>query len=324
MRLHHLEITAFGPFAGTVGVDFDDLGAAGLFLLTGDTGAGKSSVLDAVCFALYGEVPGDRGGARHLRSDHAAPDAEPRVVLTFSVGDRRLRLSRSPAWDRPKRRGSGTRRIQAAVVAEEHRDGAWQAVSTRLDETGQLVGDLLGMTGSQFTQVAMLPQGRFQTFLRASSAERHDVLKRLFRTRRYDDVERWLAERRREAQRAASDRLGRCAALLDRLGEATGVDLPTRPDVEGAAHGDAVSTEVLQDLAPGELAQWVEDRAAQVVRDVRDARARETEAAEVTAGLRARLEHEETLQRRQQHGAQARRRLAELDATADDADLARG
>ncbi|MBV9832057.1 MAG: AAA family ATPase, partial [Marmoricola sp.] len=81
MRLHQLSATAFGPFAETVTVDFEELSAGGLFLLTGDTGAGKTSVLDAVCFALYGEVPGDRHTARHLHSDHADPQAEPRVSL---------------------------------------------------------------------------------------------------------------------------------------------------------------------------------------------------------------------------------------------------
>ncbi|MET0840274.1 MAG: AAA family ATPase, partial [Marmoricola sp.] len=79
MRLHELSITAFGPFVDTVRVDFDDLAEGGLFLLTGDTGAGKTSVLDAVCFALYGAVPGDRQGAKRLRSDHAAPTVAPSV-----------------------------------------------------------------------------------------------------------------------------------------------------------------------------------------------------------------------------------------------------
>ena len=141
MRLHELEVTAFGPFAGTVRVDLEQLSAHGLFLLTGDTGAGKSSILDAVCFALYGDVPGDRAVARHLRSDHADPDVEPRVALRFSVGGRTFRITRSPAWDRPRRRGEGTRRINAHVVAEERRDDTWVALSTRLDEVGHLVAE---------------------------------------------------------------------------------------------------------------------------------------------------------------------------------------
>ncbi len=97
MRLHRLDVTAFGPFAGSVTVDFDALSDAGLFLLSGPTGAGKSSVLDAVCFALYGDVPGDRAAARRLRSDHAAPDVAPRVVLEATLAGRRFRIDRSTA-----------------------------------------------------------------------------------------------------------------------------------------------------------------------------------------------------------------------------------
>ena len=109
MRLHHLEITGFGPFADTVRIDFDALSEAGLFLLSGPTGAGKSSVLDAVCFALYGDVPGDRSTAKRLRSDQAGDDVVPRVVLEATMAGRRFRIDRSPAWQRPKKRGSGRR-----------------------------------------------------------------------------------------------------------------------------------------------------------------------------------------------------------------------
>src|SRR6476620_4812274 len=143
MRLHELSVTAFGPFVDTVHVDFDELAAGGLFLLTGDTGSGKTSVLDAACFALYGEVPGDRHTAKHLRSDHADDQTEPRVVLRVTVGERTFRFTRSPAWQRPKRRGTGTTRVQAHVVVEEqHADGTWVALTNRLDEAGHLVTDL--------------------------------------------------------------------------------------------------------------------------------------------------------------------------------------
>ena len=98
MRLHRLEVTAFGPFAGTETVDFDALAGAGLFLFTGATGAGKTSILDAVCFALFGQVPGARGTTRGLRSDHAVDGVRPAVVLEASLRGRRLRVTRSPAW----------------------------------------------------------------------------------------------------------------------------------------------------------------------------------------------------------------------------------
>ncbi|MFL6105459.1 MAG: AAA family ATPase [Marmoricola sp.] len=222
MRLHHLTITAFGPFADTVDVDFDELSAAGLFLLTGATGAGKTTVLDAVCFALYGAVPGDRAGAKHLRSDHAGPQVAPRVSLRLSIGDRQFRFTRSPSWARPKLRGSGETREQAHVLVEELREGTWTALTNRLDDAGLLVTDLLGMTATQFTQVAMLPQGRFQAFLRATSAERHSVLQQLFRTDRFERVERWLVERRTVARRTSEAGADAVLETLNRVREAAG------------------------------------------------------------------------------------------------------
>ena len=101
MRIHRLEISAFGPFAATEHIDFDRLSAHGLFLLNGPTGAGKTSVLDAICFALYGSVPGARQDGKRLRSDHADAAAEPRVTCEFSARGRHFEVSRSPAWDKP-------------------------------------------------------------------------------------------------------------------------------------------------------------------------------------------------------------------------------
>src|SRR3546814_17863295 len=134
MRLHHLSITAFGPFAETVEVDFDELSAAGLFLLSGATGSGKTSVLDAVCFAIFGDVPGDRAGAKRLRCDTAAPGVAPRVVLETTLSGRRFRITRSPAWSRPKKRGTGLTPEQAHVLLHEDRKSAvsGKSVSVRL------------------------------------------------------------------------------------------------------------------------------------------------------------------------------------------------
>lgn len=222
MRLHSLEVTAFGPFAGTAAVDFDELSDAGLFLLTGPTGAGKSSVLDAVCFALYGDVPGDRAAAKRLRCDTAADGVAPRVVLEATLGDRRFRLSRSPAWQRPKRRGSGLTTQQASVLVEEITPAGPRLLTNRLDEAGQLISTLLGMNLNQFCQVALLPQGRFQEFLRARSEARHALLQKLFRTRRFDDIERWLRDHRLDLRRRLDARTAAVAGLAHRVEEASG------------------------------------------------------------------------------------------------------
>jgi len=230
MRLHRLEVTAFGPFAETATVDFDALSAAGLFLLSGATGAGKTSVLDAVCFALYGAVPGERNDAKRLRSDQADPETPPRIVLDATLAGRRFRIVRSPTWSRPKKRGSGTTQQQASVVISERVDGEWVPLSTRLDEAGQLVSGLVGMNLTQFTQVAMLPQGRFQAFLRASSEDRHRLLQQVFRTERFEQVEAWLRDRRLTLLRRSQQKEAEVDALVHRVSETAEAGTPPEGD----------------------------------------------------------------------------------------------
>ena len=251
MRLHLLEIAAFGPFTDPVSIDFDEVTDAGLFLLAGPTGAGKTSVLDAVCFALYGEVPGERNSAKRLRSDRAAPDAVPRVRLEVTLAGRRFRFVRSPAWQRPKRRGAGTTPQQASVTVSERREGRWHPLSTRLDEAGHLVGHLLGMSCPQFCQVAMLPQGRFQAFLRARSEERQRLLQQLFRTTRFEDVEAWLRERRAERRRQESALREALAHVAARAEEVAG---PGR-----APAGESDPGGLTAAALDGRLTAWVQE-----------------------------------------------------------------
>nr|WP_296773712.1 SMC family ATPase [Rhodococcus sp. (in: high G+C Gram-positive bacteria)] len=211
MRLHSLEITAFGPFAGSHAVDFDALGSDGLFLLHGQTGAGKTTILDAVAFALYGTVPGARKEGKRLLSDHAEAGAVPTVALEATLGGRRIRIVRSPEFFRPKKRGTGTTK-QNAKASLTWLDGVGQNL-TRLDEIGDAVGQALGMSADQFFQVVLLPQGEFAKFLRADSDERGDLLERLFDTSRFGDIEEWFADARRtsavtmESSRIATDKL---------------------------------------------------------------------------------------------------------------------
>jgi DNA repair protein SbcC/Rad50 len=235
MRLHRLEVTAFGPFAGTETVDFDALAGAGLFLFTGATGAGKTSILDAVCFALYGQVPGARGSSRALRSDHAAEGVGPAVVLEVSLRGRRLLLSRSPQWDRPKRRGTGTTPEPARVHLQEQTATGWRTLSTRLDETGHLVDGLLGLTPAQFCQVVLLPQGQFADFLRADAEKRRELLETLFDTGRFTGVERWLVTRRQDTARSLDEVDHRLDEVVARLAESAGTDPPADLEPAGAA-----------------------------------------------------------------------------------------
>jgi exonuclease SbcC len=224
MKLHSLTITAFGPFADAQHVDFDALSAGGLFLFHGPTGAGKTSILDAVCFALYGQVPGARSGSRSLRSDHASPDVAPEVVLEATLRGRRMRLTRKAAWERPKLRGSGTVLEQSHVLLEERHGDGWTVSSTRLDEAGHLVGRLLGLTMTQFCQVVLLPQGQFAEFLRADADRRRALLESLFDTQRFSEVERWLVERRKESSRALEQVDATLSEVLARIAEASGAE----------------------------------------------------------------------------------------------------
>jgi exonuclease SbcC len=245
MRLHRLEVTAFGPFVDSAEVDFDSLSDAGLFLLSGATGAGKSSVLDAVCFALYAAVPGDRQDAGRLRSDQAPPSLAPQVTLEVSLSGRRFRIVRSPAWERPKKRGTGTTREQARVTVSERTADQWTHLTSRLDEAGDLLSGLLGMNLDQFCQVALLPQGHFQAFLRATPDQRQRLLARLFRTGRFERVEAWLRDHRIRLRRASESHAHTVADLVSRLSEAAHRPVPE-------SFGD------LADVPESELAEWAE------------------------------------------------------------------
>ncbi|GAB3566801.1 SMC family ATPase [Amycolatopsis endophytica] len=229
MRLHLLEVAAFGPYRGRETVDFDALGADGLFLLHGDTGAGKTTLLDAVAFALFGTVPGARGQVKRLRCDLAGPDDATEVVLELTVQGQRLRLSRSPEYQRPKRRGEGTTTQQAKAVLRwvgEPPAGQPAEGLTRIDEVGRTVERLLGMSAAQFFQVVLLPQGEFARFLRADTDEREKLLEKLFGTKRFADVEAWFRERRTEQRRKLEEQRQDQQVLTARFAQVAGEDVP--------------------------------------------------------------------------------------------------
>ncbi|MBX9388191.1 AAA family ATPase [Streptomonospora nanhaiensis] len=235
MRLHTLTVQAFGPFAGTETVDFDRLGDGGLFLIHGPTGAGKTSVLDAVCFALYGRVPGVREAAKSPRSNHAAPGVAPRVELELTVRGRRLSISRSPAWRRPKKRGTGTTEEKAKVVVSELVEGRWRGLTNRPDEAGQIVDDLLGLSLAQFCQIVLLPQGEFARFLRADAKERRASLERIFATGVFARVEDWLADRARSLGQAAARAEEAVLRKADAIAEVGRAPRPEAGDLDALA-----------------------------------------------------------------------------------------
>jgi exonuclease SbcC len=239
VRIHRLEISAFGPFAGTETIDFDRLSAHGLFLLNGATGAGKTSVLDAICFALYGSVPGARQDGKRLRSDHADVAAEPRVTCEFSAKGRHFEVSRSPAWNKPSARGkNGFTEQKANTLLRERVDGQWIEKSGRNDEAGAEITAVLGMDRDQFTRVVMLPQGDFAAFLRSKPTDRLELLQSLFGTQRFEAVEQELARKAADARAEVATLNGQLELLLALARSEAGAPGPdpsvTGPVPEGA------------------------------------------------------------------------------------------
>ncbi|MET3809080.1 SMC family ATPase [Arthrobacter sp. UYEF3] len=301
MRIHRLEISAFGPFAGTERVDFDRLSSHGLFLLNGATGAGKTSVLDAICFALYGSVPGARQEGKRLRSDHADAAAEPRVTCEFSAKGRHFEVSRTPAWNKPSARGkNGFTEQKANTLLRERVDGEWVEKSGRNDEAGAEITALLGMDRDQFTRVVMLPQGDFAAFLRSKASDRLVLLQSLFGTQRFEAVEQELG-RRAAAARAEVESLNNQLGLLLAQAEAEtaglGVELDEAPDREDADR----------------LLAWLEAAAASTAGNRQGAAA---EAERLGADLTARLEAAAARAAREAKLAAAERRRADAEAAA--------
>jgi exonuclease SbcC len=195
-----LTLHAIGPYPGHQEVDFEALAQEGLFLIHGPTGAGKTFLLDAITFALYGDVPGDRS-VTSIRSQFADPHAEPRVALEFTAQGQVWLVERVPQHERAKSRGHGTTEKASHAQLSRRVDGQWQPWATGVRDVKEQIRQLIGLTASQFAQVILLPQGRFEQVLRANSDDRETLLTTLFDTQLYEQVAEHL-DRRAKAARA--------------------------------------------------------------------------------------------------------------------------
>ncbi len=288
MRLHRLRMTALGPYATEQVIDFDRLAHGGLFLLEGPTGAGKSSVLDAVTFALYGGLAGADSADDRLRSHFAAPDARTEAELEWSLRGVRYRVTRSPEYRRPKRRGDGLT-TEASRVHLQRRDGtAWASVSANKAEAGEMITELLGLNRGQFTQVMLLPQGEFARFLHSSDDVRRALLTRLFGTSLYDRITDGLCRLRTEATRTR-ERAGRAIELaVSAAAEAAGLDAVAGAELLEAPRADRHTClkELQESLAQAVAVTGAEAEAA--IAAAAGAAAQDEEARR-QAGLMARL-----------------------------------
>ncbi len=196
MKPVKLVMSAFGPYAGQVEVRLDQLGGQGLFLITGDTGAGKTTIFDAIAFALFGEASGTVRTSDMLRSDFADPEIKTFVELIFTHKAKEFKVRRNPRFERPKKSGIGfTAETADATLTLPGGD-----VVAGYREVNNKITDVLGLTYRQFKQIAMIAQGEFLQLLLAESKERADIFRRVFNTELYQTSQKLLKEREKAAR----------------------------------------------------------------------------------------------------------------------------
>ena len=246
MRIHSLTMTGIGPYAGREHIDFDAVGASGRFLLTGPTGSGKTTIIDAIVFALYGDVADSADSSKErIRSTLVGPHTESIIELVFSTGAGAYRVRRTPTYERAKRRGQGTTTQNGTVKLWHLAEVGGQPLDepvTRVGDADAEIARAVGLSREQFTQTVVLPQGKFARFLRADSSERQHLLKDVFGTGIYDAIQDALIQASRDGARrveqAAADLRGQVASMGRHplLTEATS---PTEPADTGEKTADA-------------------------------------------------------------------------------------
>lgn len=210
MILHNLEFEAFMAYPKRQEINFDTLNNAGVFLLNGPTGAGKTTILDAICYALYGETSSDRESAK-LHSTYAAHSGtKPRVLLDVTLHGKRLRIDRTPAYNKPITRGArkGQMREESAKAtlaelapgADPADEKAWTPISSSVAEVNRAIAECTHLTKEQFLKVVLLPQGQFAQFLKSKPKERKELLKKMFPVEHYEQLFDALLEESKKAQ----------------------------------------------------------------------------------------------------------------------------
>ena len=209
MRPCKLTLTAFGPFANSETIDFTKLPSDALFLIHGPTGAGKTSILDGICYALYGVTSGDERTGKQMRSQHAPENLSTEIELEFKLGSRILRIRRTPDQERLSQRAtkSGRDTVDIASTAElsEFQNDEWVPLANKTTEVTAKIVELIGFQAEQFRQVIMLPQGKFRDFLSASSKAREEILEALFSTEIYKQLQERLRDSARSLELEAKE-----------------------------------------------------------------------------------------------------------------------
>ena len=195
MKPLKIKISAFGPYKNCIDIDFEKLGESGIFLITGDTGAGKTTIFDSISFALFGEVSGSNRPVPSVRSDFADNDTETFVELEFTHKNKKYKIRRNPAYERTKKRGEGTTKTSADASLEYD-----DKVISGTKNVDIKIEEILGINSKQFKQISMLAQGEFLKILFAESKDRTEIFRRIFDTDIYNQIARRLADKTRIAK----------------------------------------------------------------------------------------------------------------------------
>lgn len=267
MRPLHLKISAFGPYAGVTEIPMDKLGEKGLYLITGATGAGKTIIFDAICYALYGEASGENREPGMLRSKYASPETPTEVVLTFVHRGKEYRVRRNPEYMRPAKKGTGETK-QTAGGEITMPDGS--VISGTKDVTRKVV-DILGINRDQFAKIAMLAQGDFLKILLASTRERIEIFRNIFKTDNYVTLQQALSSEASTLKDAVDK--NRTFIQRDISGIRVDPDDTDSIDVEKAKNGEMLTEDVVALL----------DKL--IAKDSQAAKKNEEESAKVNAEL---------------------------------------
>ncbi|WP_314925090.1 SMC family ATPase [Rothia mucilaginosa] len=285
MILHTLEFEAFMAYPKRQEINFDTLNSAGVFLLNGPTGAGKTTILDAICYALYGETSSDRESAK-LHSTYAAHSGtKPRVLLDVTLHGKRLRIDRTPAYNKPITRGArkGQMReesakatlVELAPGADPSDEKAWTPISSSVAEVNRTIAERTHLTKEQFLKVVLLPQGQFAQFLKSKPKERKELLKKMFPVEHYEQLFDALLEEAKKAQQEVAQDENTQRGYLERarvemLALQALLDAADT-DLEEVAEAEASENLTAESVTAETLDAWVADGVA---------RARETSARE--------------------------------------------
>ena len=274
MRPLKLTMAGFGPYAGVQVLDFDCLGSSGLYLITGDTGAGKTTIFDAITFALFGEASGNNRDSTMLRSKYAKDDAPTYVELTFAYGGKVYTVTRNPAYERAKTRGTGTT-TESAGAELTYPDGHHV---TKKGEVDAAIREIIGLTREQFSQIAMISQGDFRKLLQADTKERQKIFRDIFKTDFYVLLQNQLKERTGEIRTQREQASQSIQQYIN--GMTCDEDSVYALDAQKAKNGELPVTEVM------ELFQMLLDQDRQVELDLEaELAAAEKELEQITSWL---------------------------------------